>query len=97
MNEILTVLGPTKTNFDFVHPNARREWCINTAVVDFYKKGAILNSEDGRVYRWNFVNNSLTEAFKLQDPTVEAYTSTSIGPDGTIYAISNTILFAIGY
>jgi hypothetical protein len=96
MNEVISVLGPTKTNDDSSHPNAVREWCINSAAVDINKKGAIINSEDGHCYRWSFVTNTLTEGINLQPATSEAYTSTAIGPDGQIYAMNNTLLFAIG-
>lgn len=95
MNEVLTILSPTLAA-DSVHPNARNEWCINSAVVDQKKKGAVINCEDGRVYRWDFGTNTLSESLTLQPATGEAYTSTCIGADGTIYAINNSILFAIG-
>jgi hypothetical protein len=96
MNEILTVLGPTLTNDDSNHPNAVNEWCINSAAVDVAKQSAIINSEDGHVYRWSFVTNTLTEKMDLAPATGEAYTSTVIGPDGAIYALNNSILFALG-
>ena len=48
------------------------------------------------MYRWDFVTNTLTEALNLQPATGEAYTSTAIGPDGQMYAINNSILFAVG-
>lgn len=96
MNEILTVLGVTKTNDDPNHPNAVNEWCINSAAIDVNRKSAIINSEDGHMYRWSFVTNSLTESLDLQPATGEAYTETAIGPNGVLYVINNTILFAIG-
>jgi hypothetical protein len=95
MNEVLTVLGVTKTG-DPSHPDAVNEWCINSAAIDINRKCAIINSEDGRMYRWSFVTNTLTEGLRLPDPTAEAYTETAIGPDGQLYVINNTILFAIG-
>jgi len=96
MNEVIKVLGPTRTYDDTNHPDARNEWCINSAAIDVNGKSAIINSEDGHMYRWNFVSNSLTENLALQPPTGEAYTETSIGPDGALYVINNSILFAIG-
>jgi hypothetical protein len=96
MNEVLTVLSPQLTNDDPSHPNARFEWCINSAAVDIKKKSAIINCEDGHLYRWSFVSNMITEALNLQPPTSEAYTSTAIGPDGQIYAVNNAILWAVG-
>ena len=96
MNEVLTVLGPVKINNNPGHPDARHEWCINTAAIDVNGKSAIVNSEDGRMYRWSFVTNTCSETLMLQPPTGEAYTSTAIGPDGQLYAMNNCILFAIG-
>ncbi len=96
MNEVLTVLGPTRTNDDSNHPQARNEWCINSAAIDINRKSAIINSEDGHMYRWDLTTNTLTENMNLQPPTGEAYTETAIGPDGQIYVINNSILFAIG-
>ena len=95
MNEVITVLGVTKTG-DSAHPNAVNEWCINSAAIDVNHKSAIINSEDGHMYRWSFVTNSLTEGLSLAPATGEAYTETAIGPDGQLYVINNTILFAIG-
>ncbi|HWD38728.1 MAG TPA: hypothetical protein VG944_07755 [Fimbriimonas sp.] len=95
MNEVLTVVGPTPDP-EAGEPNAVREWCINSAAIDVKGKAAIINSEDGHCYRWSFVENKLTQALSLQPATGEAYTCTAIGPDGTSYAINNSILFAVG-
>jgi hypothetical protein len=97
MKEVITVLGVTpdeeySTNF----PGAVREWCINTAAIDPISKCAIVNSEDGKAYRWDFTTNSLTQPVVLSAGIGEAYTPTVIGPDGTVFAISNGSLFAIG-
>ena len=92
MKEILTVLGPT--------PNTGqagvREWCINTAVVDPFTRSVLAGSEDGKLYRWDLTSNTLSETFTLTPGIGEAYTPTLIGVDGTVYAINNAILFAIG-
>lgn len=88
MNEVLTVLGPTQ-NPDLPGVN---EWCINSAAIDVLDKCAVVNSEDGHVYRWSFVTNTLSTGLKLAEPTGEAYTSTVIGPDGAVYAINNAQL-----
>lgn len=96
MNEVITILGQQKINNDPSHPNATYEWCINAAAVDVKTKSAILNSEDGHFYRWDFTTNKATEVLELQPATAEAYTETAIGPDGQIYAINNTYLLAIG-
>ncbi len=73
-----------------------REWCINTAAVDPFTKSALVSCEDGKLYRWDFGSNALTESLVLTDGLGEAYTPTTIGMDGTVYAIANGILFAIG-
>ena len=71
-----------------------REWCINSAAVDPVTRSAIVNNEDGNVYRWDFVTNTLSPALNLAPPTGEAYTPTVIGPDGAGYAINNATLFS---
>lgn len=89
MKEVITVLGPTaNTGLPGV-----REWCINSAAVDETNKCAIINSEDGHVYRWSFVTNTLTDSLSLANPTGEAYTPTAIGPDGAVYAINDAKLY----
>lgn len=72
-----------------------REWCINAAAVDPVNKCAIVNSEDGHAYKWDFVTNNLTQGTYLQPATGEAYTCTVVGQDGTSYAINNGILHAL--
>jgi hypothetical protein len=92
MQEVITVTGVT--------PNSGlpgvMEWCINSAAVDPYTKAAIINSEDGTVYRWDFTGNTLSQSLNLTPGRGEAYTPTAIGPDGTVYAINDAILFAVG-
>jgi hypothetical protein len=95
MREVLTVAGVTpepQPGF----PNAVREWCINTAVIDPVSKSAFVNSEDGVIYRWDFTTNTLAQSLRLTAGLGEAYTPTLIGADGTIYAINDATLFAIG-
>jgi hypothetical protein len=77
-------------------PNARREWCINTAVVDPASKSVFANSEDGKLYRWDLTTNTFTQTVTLTAGVGEAYTPTWMGPDGTVYAINNATLFAVG-
>jgi hypothetical protein len=98
MNEVITVTGPTpdstKTNS---YPNAVREWCINSAAVDPFTKSVLANNEDGNMYRWDLTSNILSQTITLTAGVGEAYTPTIIGVDGTVYAINNAILFAIGH
>jgi hypothetical protein len=94
MQEVITVTGVTPDPGSAL-PGAVREWCINTAAVDPFTKAAIINSEDGVVYRWDFASNTL-QGLRLTSGRSEAYTPTVIGPDGTVYAINDAILFAAG-
>lgn len=96
MNDVLLVTGPTPDQ-DYINqfPNAVREWCINTAAVDNWGV-AMVNSEDGKLYRWNLHTNQLESVLTLTLGIGEAYTPTVLGPDGTTYAINNAILFACG-
>jgi len=92
MKEILTVLGPTP---GFPDPGVK-EWCINSAAVDPATGSVLANSEDGKLYRWNLASNTLIQPVTLTAGLGEAYTPTVIGTDGTVYAINNAILFAVG-
>jgi hypothetical protein len=97
MKEILSVAGVTPDpDHRPLYPNAVREWCINTAAVSPSTKSILCNNEDGTCYRWNLVTNTLDQAVMLAPPTGEAYTPTVIGPDGTVYAINNAVLNAVG-
>lgn len=91
MNVVISVLGVTPDP-EFNIAGAVREWCINSAAVDPANHCAVVNSEDGRVYRWNFDTNALSAGLTLAAPTGEAYTPTLIGPDGAVYAINNATL-----
>ena len=96
MKEILTVKGVTPDDEYPTTPGAVREWCVNTVAIDTAKKSAIVHSEDGKVYRWDFATNTLIEPLTLTPGIGEAYTPSVIGVDGTVYVIANAILFAIG-
>ena len=63
---------------------------------DINRKSAIINSEDGHMYRWDLTSNTLSENRLLAPPTAEAYTPTIVGMDGTVYAINDATLFAVG-
>ncbi len=91
MNEVETVLGPTPDGEGGV-----KEWCINSAAVDPGTDSIMVNSEDGNLYRWNLASNTLSQTVTLTTGYDEAYTPTVIGVDGTVYAIQDGILFAVG-
>lgn len=94
LKEVITVLGITP-DFDGLNGKVR-EWCINTAAIDVAGKCALVNCEDGKAFRWDFVTNTLQQAITLTDGIGEAYTSTIIGPDGKGYAINNGTVYALG-
>jgi hypothetical protein len=97
MKEVLTIAGQTPDpEFIAQHPNAVREWCINSAVIDPFTKSVLANSEDGKLYRWDLTTNTFTQVITLTPGIGEAYTPTIIGKDGTVYAINNATLFAVG-
>jgi hypothetical protein len=94
MKAVQTILSPV--HFPGGPAGATYEWCINSAVVDVADHSVIANSEDGTLYRWDLARNRLAEQIHLNPPRPEAYTPTVIGPDGTVYAINNSNLYAIG-
>jgi hypothetical protein len=97
MKEVITTLGVTPDAvFTADLPKAVREWCINTAAVDPFSKSVFVNSEDGNLYRWDLNANKLADVTNLTGGLGEAYTPTAIDVDGTIYAINDGVLFAIG-
>ena len=97
MKEVLTIAGVTPDSENVAtFPNAVREWCINSAVVDPASRSVLAGSEDGRLYRWSLASNSFTESLTLTPGIGEAYTPTLIGGDGKVYAINNATLFAVG-
>ncbi|HZT41652.1 MAG TPA: hypothetical protein VFA07_05665 [Chthonomonadaceae bacterium] len=91
MNEVMTMLGQTANPAGGVD-----EWCINSMAVDPFTKSVLANSEDGKLYRWDLTTNTFSEVMTLTSGLGEAYTPTVVGGDGTVYAINNAILFAIG-
>jgi hypothetical protein len=91
MATVITATGPTP---DPSHPGGVREWCINSAAIDPVTKCALVNNEDGHLYRWDFTTNTLSPAFPMASATGEAYTPTVMGPDGAVYAINNATLFS---
>lgn len=97
MKEVITAIGQTPdANNIGSYPNAVREWCINSAAVDPANKCVFANSEDGKLYRWNLVTNTLDQVVTLTSGIGEAYTPTIIGSDGRVYAINNATLYCVG-
>jgi hypothetical protein len=98
MREVMTVIGCTPDNEhqSAMYPYAVREWCINSAAVNPSTRSVFAPSEDGRLYRWDLSANSLTESFMLGQGVFSPYVPTVIGPDGAIYSINNSTLFALG-
>jgi hypothetical protein len=94
MKAVKTVLSPVQVPGQSA--GSRYEWCINSAVVDTADDSVIVNNEAGTVYRWDLATNKLAEQLRLNPPKEEAYTPTLIGPDGTVYAINDGTLYAIG-
>jgi WD40-like Beta Propeller Repeat len=94
MKAVETILSPVHEPGD--PAGARYEWCINSAAVDTADDSVIVNNEDGMLYRWDLATNTLAERIRLNKPYSEPYTPTVIGPDGTVYAINNATLYAIG-
>ena len=69
----------------------------NTKLEGLYAtKSGLVNNEDGKLYRWDFATNTLNQVVTLTGGVGEPYTPTCIGPDGTVYAINNALLFAVG-
>ena len=97
MRPVLTVAGPTPDVDKLpLWPNAVREWCINTGAVDPATSSILVNNEDGKLYRWSMTTGTLSETIVLTAGLLEAYTPTLIGPDGSVYAINDATLFAVG-
>jgi hypothetical protein len=98
MRAVMTIPGPTPDkSFLSQQPNAVREWCINTALVDPATNSILMPSEDGKLYRWDLTTCSLTQAVTLNPQGIgEAYVPTIEGPDGTVYTIEKAHLFAVG-
>jgi hypothetical protein len=92
IREVLTIAGPTPDG----PPPAVKEWCINSAAVDPATHSILAGNEDGKLYRWDLTTNTLSETIVLTPGIGEAYTPTVIGGDGTVYAINNGTLFAVG-
>jgi hypothetical protein len=98
MREVLTVTGPTPdpSYQNVYHPYAVREWCISAGAVNPATHSVYMPDEDGHLYRWDLEANSLSAALALGPNVSEAYVPTVLGPDGTVYTLSNDSMFACG-
>ena len=96
MREVLSVIGPTPDDGGGSYPLAVREWCINASAVNPATNSIFFNSEDGKMYRWNTVDNVLSQAVKLNDGIGQPYVPELIGPDGTVYTLNGGNFFALG-
>lgn len=94
MKEVETILDPHQVPGE--PAGVVYEWCINTAVVDHKNKSVIVNDEDGYSFRWDLTTNSLSQTIQIGPPLGQAYTPTLIGADGTIFAINDATLYAMG-
>jgi len=93
LQEVMTILGPTA---DPETPGGVREWCVNSAAIDVIGHAALVNCEDGYLYRWDFRSNRLSESVRMNGGVGQAYTPTVVGPDGQVYSINNAQLHAVG-
>ncbi len=64
------------------------EWCIASAAVDPYGKCAFMNNENGILYKWDFVTNTLSEQIRMTNGALEAYTATAIAPNGYVIGVN---------
>lgn len=98
MREVLTAIGPTadKEDRSASLPLAVREWCINTAAVNPATNSVFAPSEDGHLYRWNLVTNSLDQFLQLNAGIGEPYVPTIIGPDGQVFTLNGGAMSALG-
>ena len=92
MREVLTVIGPTPD----AGGNTVKEWCINAPAVNPATKSVFFTSEDGHLYRWNLLTNSLDQAVVLNSGIGQPYVPSVIGPDGTVYTLNGGNAFALG-
>ena len=96
MREVETAIGFTPDIENSSIPFATREMCVNATCVNPSTDSVFFNSEDGHSYRWNLGSNQVTQALELTTGFGEPYVPTCVGPDGTVYTLNGTWLFAMG-
>jgi hypothetical protein len=97
MKVVRSILNPTTDpEYNQTYPNAVREWCVNSAVVDVTRQSVLVTGEDGILYRWNLATNRFDQSLQLTPGIGEAYTPTAVAADGTVIAIANAVLYAVG-
>jgi hypothetical protein len=75
-------------------PSGTYELCVNAGVVDANLNTYILG-EDGNFYKIPFLSSTATH-IALGAPRNAAYTPAAMGPDGTIYALSDRGIYFVG-
>ncbi|HEY6804602.1 MAG TPA: Ig-like domain repeat protein [Pyrinomonadaceae bacterium] len=96
MREVLTLIGPTPDDAGPGFPFAVQEFCINAPAVNPATNSVFFDSEDGHLYRWNLVANTIDQAVALSPGIGQPYVPTVIGPDGTLYTLNGGNFFAVG-
>jgi hypothetical protein len=96
MREVLTLIGPTPDDSGPGFPLAVQEFCINAPAVNPATNSVFFDSEDGHLYRWNLVANTIDQAVALSPGIGQPYVPTVIGPDGTLYTLNGGNFFAVG-
>ena len=98
MREVLTVAGPTPdaNNVSLGSVNAVLPWQTNAMAVSASATSVFAVASDGRLYRWDLSKNSLGQFLNLGAASSQPNVPAAIGPDGTVFAINGTTLYALG-
>src|SRR4030095_11452289 len=65
MREVLAVIGGNPDDPDPSFPFAVKKFCINAPAINPATNSVFFDSEDGHIYRWNLVTNSIDQAVPL--------------------------------